>query len=62
MDKNIKETIELMMIANANPQNNLTRFDGESTHSQTIEELAELNREKLIDLCELLGYDDLLDK
>ena len=59
MNESIKESIKWMLVVNANPSNNLSRIDGEPYHQQTIEELAEFNREKLLNVCELLGYEDL---
>lgn len=61
MDESIKESIKLMLLVNANPSKNSSRIDGEPYHQQTIEELAEFNREKLLNLCELLGYEDLVN-
>lgn len=59
MNENIKESIKWMLVVNDDPSKNLSRIDGEPYHQQTIEELAEFNREKLLNLCELLGYEDL---
>lgn len=61
MNESIKESIKLLLLANADPSKNLSRVDGEPYHQQTIDELAEFNREKLLNLCELLGYEDLVN-
>ena len=67
MNESIKESIKLMLLVNADPSLNITGETafgeiGENGHYQTIDELGEFNRERLFNLCELLGYEDLINE
>lgn len=64
MNESIKESIKLMLLVNANPSLNITGGNdfNEKDHYQTIDELGEFNRERLFNLCELLGYEDLINE